>query len=160
MNTSKNKILLITVIVLLLTNIGMLVFFLNKDGGKKGQHNGREAAMIEFLKNDIGFNEQQMQQYDTLSRQHREKVRATFDEMRSSKELQLKELGASGFSDSAMALVVSRSAEKQKIVEQGMLQHFAEIRKLCTDAQRPKFDSLFYKVIGRRNDKKKQEPKK
>ncbi len=157
MNNSKNKILIIAVIILLLTNAVMLFFFLNKGEGKRGPRNGREAAMIEFLKNDIGFNDQQMQQYDTLSKQHREKIRATFDEMRSNKEQQLKELGAAGFSDSAIAIVVNNAAEKQKIVEQGMLQHFAEIRKLCTDAQRPKFDSLFYKVMSRKGDKKKQD---
>ncbi len=156
MNTSKNKILLITVIILLLTNIAMLAFFLSKDPGKKGAHNGREAAMAEFLKNDIGFTAQQMQDYDTISKKHREKVKAIFDEMRSSKEQQLKELGTAGFSDSAINLAVDRSAENQKMIERGMLVHFTEIRKLCTPEQLPKFDSLFYKVMSRKGDNHKK----
>lgn len=150
MNNSKNKILLITVIILLLTNIAMLLFFLNKDSGKKGPRNGREAAMTEFLKKDIGFNDQQMQAYDTLSKRHRERVKALFDDMRNRKEQHLKELGTTGFSDSAIDAVVNRSAENQKMLEKGMLVHFTEIRKLCTPGQQPKFDSLFYKVMSRK----------
>jgi protein CpxP len=156
MSTSKNKILLITVIILLVTNIAMLAFFLTKDPGKKGQRNGREAAMVEFLKNDIGFSSQQMQAYDTLSKQHREKVKTLFDEMRNNKEQQLKELGTAGFSDSSITLSVNRSAENQKMIERGMLLHFAEIRKLCTAEQQPKFDSLFYKVMSRKGDNRKK----
>ena len=160
MNNSKSKILLIIVVVLLLANIGLLYLFLNKGEGKRGQRGGgREAAMIEFLKKDIGFSDQQMQQYDTLSKHHRERVKAMFEEMRAYKEQQMKELGASGFNDSAIALVVNKSAERQRIVEQGMLMHFADIRKLCTDAQRPKFDTMFYKVLSRKGDKNKKDKK-
>lgn len=157
--TSKSKILLITVIILLITNIVMLFFFLNKGPEKRGR-NGREAMMTEFLKKEIGFSAEQMQQYDTLSKQHREKVRASFDEIRTNKTRILKELGTVGFSDSAINASANISAETQKNIELNMLMHFATIRKLCTVEQLPKFDSLFYKVLSRRDDNKKPANKK
>lgn len=150
--TSKNKILLITVVVLLLTNIAMLFLFLNKGPEKRGPHGGKEAMMTEFLKKEVGFTAQQLQQYDTLSKQHRENLKATFDEMRNSKSQQLRELGSKAFSDSAIILAAARSSDMQKQMEVKMLMHFKEIRNLCTPEQQPKFDSLFYKVWDRKGD--------
>lgn len=155
--TSKNKILLITVIVLLLTNIAMLVFFLNKGGERRRPHGGgREAMMTEFLKKEVGFTPQQLVQYDTLSKQHRATMKTSFDKMRSSKEQQLKDLGAGAFSDSAINIAATQSSVMQKDIELGMLKHIATIRALCTPEQQPKFDSLFYKVWNRRGDNNKK----
>ena len=154
--TSKNKILLITVIILLLTNIAMLVFFLNKGGERRRPHGGREAMMTEFLKKEVGFTPLQLVQYDTLSKQHRATMKASFDKMRSSKEQQLKDLGAGAFSDSAINIAATQSSAMQKDMELGMLKHIATIRALCTPEQQPKFDSLFYKVWNRRGDNSKK----
>ena len=151
MNTiSKSKILTVAFIVLLLANIALLVFFLwCKEPGHKGM-GGREAMVKEFLKKEIAFTPQQLQQYDTLSKQHREKVKVFMDELKGKKETFMKELGNNSFSDSAIALTADRSAAIQKEMEIKMLNHIREIRNLCTAEQQPKFDSLFYKILTRR----------
>ena len=150
---SKSKLYLLLIGILLITNIAMLFFFLgNKEGGRRGGRGDRSAMMKEFLQKDIGFNEQQLNQYDTLSKLHREKMKSDFDQLRNSKEQQFKELGAKGFSDSVIAGIVNQSAEKQKIMEMQMLNHFASIRKICSPEQQVKFDSLFY-TIWKKNKK-------
>lgn len=155
--SSKSRILVAAVIFLLLTNIAMLVFFLwGKGPGKKDFHGGREAMMKEFLQKDIGFTQQQLQQYDTLSRQHRENAKAAFDEMRNNREQELRELGRNGFSDSAIGLAAGKSSTMQKEMVEKMLLHFKDIRKLCTPEQQPKFDSLFYKIWNKKDDKRKR----
>ena len=155
---TKSKLYILIIGILLVTNIAVLFFFLKgKPDQPKGNKGGGPAMMKEFLKNDVGFNDQQIQQYDTLSKQHREKSKADFDTLKVSKEQQFKELGSKGFSDSAIAEMANRSAEKQKLMEAKMLNYFASIRKLCTPEQQPKFDSLFYKVWGK---KKKPDDKK
>ena len=76
---TKSKLYLLVIGILLITNIAMLLFFLNKkEDGKKGNRgsNDRSAMMKEFLKNDIGFTAQQIQLYDTLSKQNKEKMKA------------------------------------------------------------------------------------
>jgi len=156
----KSKLYLLIIGILLITNIAMLFFFLgDKDGGKKGGGRGpdRGAMMKDFLKTDIGFNDQQLQQYDTLSKQHKDNMKAQFDSLRSNKEEQFKELGSKGFSDSAIFDMINKSSERQKVMELQMLNHFAAIRKICTAEQQPKFDSLFYKIWSK---KKKPEEKK
>jgi periplasmic protein CpxP/Spy len=158
---TKSKLYILIIGILLVTNIAVLFFFLNgkhdpPKGGRGGGDKG-PAMMKDFLKKDVGFSDDQIQQYDTLSKQHREKSKADFDALKISKEEQFKELGSKGFSDSAIAEMAGRSAEKQKIMEAKMLNYFASVRKLCTPEQQPKFDSLFYKIWGK---KKKPDEKK
>lgn len=149
--TSKSKILKAAVIVLLLANIAMLIFFLCCKGpGRKGMGGGREAMVKEFLQKEIGFTPQQLQQYDTLGKQHKDKVKTAMDEMRNNKERYLKELGTNAFTDSAITITAEKNAVMQKELEIKMLNHIREIRKLCTAEQLPKFDSLFYKMLSRK----------
>lgn len=155
---SKTKILVTAVILLLLTNVGMLIFFLNcKDHGEKSGRGGRDAAMRSFLQKEIGFNDAQLAQYDTLTKRHKESIKPSFDEMRNSREQDMKALGASGFSDSVIEASAARSSAKQKEMIRNMLMHFKEVRALCTPAQMPKFDSLFYKSLGKKEDKRKKD---
>ena len=148
---------MLVVIILLLTNVAMLVFFLNRTGpDKKGPHGGREAMVTEFLQKEVGFDQQQMQQYDTLNKQHKEQMKAAFDSMRKNKEVLYKQLGNAAFNDSAINTTAAGSVEIQKGMEMKMLLHFREIRKLCTPAQQPKFDSLFYKVWEKKGDNRKK----
>ena len=147
---SKNRILILAVAFLLLINIGMLVYFLFFNApAKRGKHGGREAMMTEFLQKDIGFGQQQLQQYDTLSKAHREKMKALFEEAGMNKESQMKQLAGAGFSDSAINEIAAQSAEKQRLLEVRMFQYLREVRRICTPVQLPKFDSLFQKVMGR-----------
>ena len=127
---TKSKLYLLIIGILLVTNIAMLFFFMgNKDEGKKGNRGGndRGTMMRDFLKNEIGFTDAQLQQYDTLSKQRKEKMKADMEAFKNSKELQFKELGAKGFNDSAIAVAINQSAENQKMMELQMMNHFATI---------------------------------
>ncbi len=156
--SSKTKLLVTAVVFLLLTNIAMLVFFLCCKGpGRKDNHGGgREAMMRTFLQKDIGFTAQQLQQYDTLAKIHKENIKPSFEAMRNNREQELKELSAEGFSDSAIQTVADKSASTQKEMVKNMFGHFRDIRKLCTPEQQPKFDSLFNKIWDRKDDKHKK----
>ena len=154
---TKSKLYLLIIGILLITNIAMVFFFLDKkEDSKKGRGNNDKSAMMkEFLQKEIGFDAGQIQLYDTLSKRHKEKMKTDFDALKKNKEEQFKELGAKGFSDSVIAEMVNRSAENQKMMEEKMLNHFAAIRKICTTAQQPKFDSLFYKIWKKKPEGKK-----
>jgi periplasmic protein CpxP/Spy len=149
---TKSKLYLLIIGILLITNIAMLFFFLdNKDKGKNpNRGNDKSAMMKEFLKKDVGFTEQQLVQYDTLSKQNRERMKADMDTMKIVKEQQFKELGSKGFSDSAIVAAAIKAAGNQKQVEEKMLSYFVTVRKLCTAEQLPKFDSLFYKMWSKK----------
>lgn len=154
--SSKSKILLIAVIVLLLTNIGMLFFFLKgNEPGKKNR--GRDGMMTDFLQKDVGFTAQQLQLYDTMAKQHHELIKASFDSIRINKQQWYRRLGAAGFDDSTVANTAALTSGLQQPIEYKMLLHFQAVRKLCTPEQLPKFDSLFYKIWDRKSGDKKKD---
>lgn len=152
---TKSKLFLLVIAILLLTNIALLYFLFSKDGNtiKPPGKSNRDSAAKEFLQKEIGFTAAQLQQYDTLAKQHREKMKTTFDEMRNSKEQLFKDIGRRAFSDSAIADAIIQSSEKQKLMEMQFYNHMLEVRKLCSAEQLPKFDSLFYKMWSRKPKK-------
>ncbi len=158
---NKSKWLLLIIGILLITNIALLAFvFLKKDRRTHEKHTDRKAMISAFLKNEIGFNTVQLHQYDSLSSSHKEKVKKMFENLRSSKDKQFKQLASANFSDSVIETVASLSAGSQKTMELQMFSHLRNVRMLCTAEQLPKFDSLFVKVLNRRNRDGKNEEKK
>ncbi len=149
---NRSKVFLLIIGILLIANIVMLSFFImKKDSGKPERRPDRKAMISDFLKKEIGFNEAQLKQYDTLSDKHREGIKKMFDSLRSSKDNQFKQLTAGNFSDSVMNSIAEQSAASQKIIELQMFNHLKNIRMLCMPEQLPKFDSLFVKVLNRRS---------
>ncbi len=151
---TKSKWYLLIIGVLLITNIAMLFFFFqHKNNVRKGGGRGDRGAMMKnFLQKDIGFSAPQLLQYDSLSKKNREKMKADFENLRTNKELQFKTLGQQAFSDTAITTMVNQSAEKQKLMEWQMLQHFSAIRKICTPEQQIKYDSLLYTIWNKKKN--------
>ncbi len=156
---NRSKVFLVIIGILLIANIAMLSFFLmKKDNGRNEKRPDRKAMIADFLKKEIGFNQAQLQQYDTLSDRHRDNVRKMYDNHRSSKDNQFKQLAAGDFSDSIINNVADQSAASQKIMELQMFNHLKNIRALCTPEQLPKFDSLFVKILNRRGGEVRKRP--
>lgn len=148
---NRSKVLITIIGILLVANIALVSFFLFKNDGIKHEKRSDRITMItNFLKKEIGFSADQLQQYDTLSNKHRENMKAMFDSLRSSKGKQFKQLTAGDFSDSVINRVADQSALSQKLMELHMFNHLKSIRNLCTSSQLPKFDSLFVKILNRR----------
>lgn len=146
---SKNKILVIIIAVLLLVNIGMIIFIVR--GSEKGSfHSDFKAAMPEFLQTDIGFSSQQMEQFDSLSNAYNATFKISMDDLRKSRQEEFKQLAQTGFSDSSIDSMAERSIENKRSLEIQLLQYTKDIRKICTPDQQPKFDALLYKVLDKK----------
>ncbi|MEP7255430.1 MAG: hypothetical protein ABI666_06615 [Ferruginibacter sp.] len=156
---NRSKIFLVIIGILLIANIAILTYFLmKKDNGRNDKRPDRKAMIADFLKKEIGFNPVQLQQYDTLSDRHRENIKKMFEDLRSSKDNQFKQLTSGNFNDSIMNSVADQSAASQKIMELQMFNHLKSIRMLCTPEQLPKFDSLFVKILNRRGGDGRKKP--
>ena len=145
----KNKILLVIIGVLLLTNF-VLIAFLLKPSSKRGPRGERTAMIATFLQKEIGFDDQQLKQFDSLSGVNRTKVKAMFEALKNDKDGQFKILATGNFSDTAIVKSADTIALKQKEIEIVLYKHYKEIRNLCSPKQQPAFDSLFYKVLNKR----------
>ena len=155
-NQKERKVFIVVIAILLIANITMLTFLVQQNRSEKQDGRQNKKAMVTgFLKNEIGFSQQQLAQYDTLSNRHREKITRLYDSARNRKNEQFKKLAAIDFSDSSIDQEATQSAALQKSMEVQMFSHFKNIRQLCTPAQLAKFDTSFYKVFNKRGERKK-----
>src|SRR5215213_8083814 len=128
MNSSKNKVLLFLVGILLLTNIAMLVFFVwkkNPDEKPRSGRSDRSSAVREFLKDSIGFNDQQLAQYDQLRQHNREAMRPLFEDLGNAK-LNYYRFVSQPAADSASQAAATVIGEKQKALDMAFFNHFRQ----------------------------------
>jgi Spy/CpxP family protein refolding chaperone len=142
---SSNKVFIIIIALLLISNIATIIM-MNSNRKPVDDHKG---AMRNYLQKEIGFSAQQLQEFDTIKSIHRREVKPIFEQMRENKKSNLQKLGASGFSDSALAATASAAASEQQAVELKLLRHIRDIRNICTPSQRAVFDTGFYKVMSK-----------
>jgi periplasmic protein CpxP/Spy len=148
---NRNKILTFLVGILLLTNIALVVFFVARKSSPEKQRNrggDRSAVMREFLKDSVGFNEQQLAQYDQLRQQNRENMRPLFEDLGNAKMKYYQFVSQPG-PDSATQAAAALIGEKQTALDMAFFNHFKQVRALCTPDQYARYDSIVQKIIRR-----------
>jgi protein CpxP len=146
---TKNRSLISIIIILLISNIAILIFFLFLSGDRKSHPRDNKNAISTFLQKDIGFNKQQMDEYQKLREEHIKKARPLFEGIRSAKDSFYNLLYTDTVPDSVVNKAAAVIGEKQMTLDMQMFQHLKKVRTLCTPDELPKFDSLFKKVVER-----------
>jgi len=153
MSRPGNKNLLIIIAVLLLTNIGVLAYFLwyKKPPEKQEQHDNRGNGIVDQLQKEVGFTTEQLDQYKQMKDKQRETIRPMYDEMRKAKDSLFRLLKEPVISDSVTSKAADRIAERQKMLDLQTFTYFRKIRTLCTPDQLPKYDSLIQGMFSKMN---------
>lgn len=145
----NNKGLLIVVVVLLVSNIGLLAYFLVwKKPEQMGPPRGN-FSVVEHMKKEIGFNDEQSAQFRLLLEQNRDSMKQYSEQVKQAKSALYKLLQDPQASDSAVLLAGNRLAQEQEAMELVMFRHFQRVRKLCTDSQVVKFDTMVTRMSNR-----------
>ena len=166
MKNSANKTLLIIIAVLVLTNIGVLGYFLwYKNNDHVPVRTDREKnGIADILQKEVGFSDDQVARYKVLKDKQREFIRPMFDDMRRSKDSLFRLLSVANVSDSALDKATDAIAQKQKNLDLQTFMHFKRVRALCLPDQEIKYDSMIlrmFRKMGRpRADQEKTEKKK
>lgn len=155
---ARNKVLSLLVLILLLTNILLVVFFVYmkhdapvETGRKDDRGPGRGVGDVEqILQKQVGFSEDQMAHYKDLKDRHWERIKPLFGEMRIAKDKFYGMIDHSIETDSSVVAVADSIAFKQKQLDLATFRHFRQVRDLCTPDQRPAFDSLVHDAVIRR----------
>lgn len=148
MNRSKNKVLLLVIAILLVSNIVMLAFLFGSKEPKKTEQQQRPVGGIsEYLKKDVGFTEQQSQQFEILRKEHRAKMQPIFEDLRKTKLDFYLRLNDSTLLNDSLFTTGRIIGDKQTNLDVQIFNHFRNVRALCTPEQRPKFDSLYPTII-------------
>jgi periplasmic protein CpxP/Spy len=151
MNNTRYKTLLFAVAILLITNIAMLVYFTGSkhQAPKQAGRGDRPGSVTSFLKNDIAFSKEQLENFDSLKKQHRTDIKPYFDALAKSKDSFYQLLNKTDVSDSILKEAAAVIGKNQAALDLHFFQNFKSIRTLCTPDQLPKFDSLMPAVAAR-----------
>ncbi|RPE08975.1 periplasmic heavy metal sensor [Chitinophaga lutea] len=156
---ARNKVLSLLVLVLLLTNILMLVFFVwMKPEPKHAFKRDSRGDVMQVLEKEVGFSPAQMDQYKKLKDQHWDRMKPYFGEMRTARNNFYNLLNQASVPDSTVQRLADSIAAKQKQMDLQTFRHFEQVKAICTPEQQPRFDSLVQQVIkkmgGRRSQAK------
>lgn len=154
MSRPGSKNLLIIIAVLLLTNIGVLGYFLwfkkpAKQAEQRWDAKGNSNGIYELLQKDVGFSADQLAQYKLMKDKQRETLRPMFDDMRKAKDSLFRLLKESDVPDSISDKVAGEIGRRQKMLDLQTYTYFRKVRTLCTPEQLPKYDTLIQNMFSK-----------
>jgi protein CpxP len=150
-SSSRSRRLIVIITILLLTNIAILAFSLwPKSTGSKTPGGPKPGyGMAETLKREVGLDSQQVKELNRLREEHWKKMKPLFEDLQHTKNEFYLLLKSPETPDSIINNAASEIAQKQKLVDLQVFQHFRNSRLVCTPDQRPKYDSLVQIIIKR-----------
>ena len=146
----NNKVLLLIIAALLIVNFGLLYYGVRKKDRGHGPRKGDPKEwVIDRLKNDVGFNQEQIATYEDLRTKHFDSLKQMFDELRIAKDSFFKLLYQPQVSDSAINIHAAKVRGKQEAIDMKMLRHFRNLKALASNEQKPKMDSFLQNITQR-----------
>jgi Spy/CpxP family protein refolding chaperone len=149
MSTTRNRNLLIIITVLLLTNIGMLAYFLGQKKNTKPcppVEAGR-VGVAEMLQKEVGFTEEQTAKYKEMKEKQKQRIKPMYDNMRKAKDSLFRLLSFPDTPDSSVNKAAEVIAQQQKEIDLETFNHFKRVRTLCTPGQETNFDSMVIRMF-------------
>jgi hypothetical protein len=138
--------------VLLLSNlalVGYLVFG-KQSARKPSQRQSRGEAFSNYVIKEVNFSEEQAATFKQMMTEHIERMRPIMMEVRKAKDGMFSYMRQPVTpSDSVLQILADNIAQKQKMQELQSFSHFRQVRELCTEEQKPRFDSVIRKMINR-----------
>jgi periplasmic protein CpxP/Spy len=149
MSTTRNRNLLIIITVLLLTNIGMLAYFLGQKKNTKPCPPAEAArvGVAEMLQKEVGFTDEQTVKYKEMKEMQKARIRPMYDNMRKAKDSLFRLLSFPGTPDSLISKAADVIAKQQKEIDMETFNHFKRVRTLCTPGQETNFDSMVIRMF-------------
>lgn len=145
--TSRNKTLIFIIILLFITNILVLTYFLTKN--KDHRKDKGKDAFETSLQKDVGFSEQQLATFKQQKDMHWTEARKQMDDIKKIKERFFKLTLQDSVADSTVNALADSIAMRQKQMELTIFHNFKQTRSICTPSQLPAYDSLMVRFINR-----------
>lgn len=145
----NTRILLFIIAVLLIANIALVtLWFRNGKDDRRPHGEMGHSPMSVFLEKKVGFNKEQMSAFENLRKEHRQKLKPMFDDLRGAKTGFYRLLNADTLAESVITAEASKIGQKQQALDIQTFHNFRELRNLCTEQQRPVYDSLIPGIVS------------
>lgn len=143
----NNKVLLLIIAVLIVTNIVVLYFHFWKSHAP--QHRSMKEVVMEKLEKEVGFSKQQLATYDSIRTTHFKSMEPMFEELKTAKENFFKLVSQPGVADSVLNNYSSAVSNIQQAIDTKMLRYFWSLKDICTEEQKSKMDSFLINITKR-----------
>jgi hypothetical protein len=148
---TKNKTLLIWIAVLLITNMILLLLYLQANNCmKQNRHVSRQEYVKNYLAEELLFDASQLARYNKIAGAHRIEMMKLIDSISLLRKPVFQDLAISGFTPEAIQNAALKINTQQRAIELEMLRQLVEIRSLCNGEQLKRFDTSFYKITSRK----------
>lgn len=148
---NNNKALIFIIAILLIANIVMLIFFVGMHSPGQNRRSGHGGHVREritnFLKQEIGFSNTQLDQFDSLREKHWKEMKPMIKSMNATKDVFYAHLNDATIDSTLYNSLLDSISIKQKNLDRMVFLHFRNIRLLCTPDQIPKYDAMVQEVI-------------
>ncbi len=144
-NLHKNKLLTWLVLLLVVINIGAMVFILM---GKPKHENPLQGSPKEFLSRELKFDEKQQVQFEKLVADHRDQANDARKKIKEEKEKMYGLLKNGNLTESLKKSAVEQVADATKELDLITLNHFEKVRNICTPQQKSKLDQIMMQMLG------------
>ena len=149
-NAPKNRALILLIVILLLTNIAVLAYFLwPKEPDKSQTVDRNKYRLLEPLKNEVGFSDSQIADYKKIKDSRSGRIKGKVDDLRKVRDNFYHLLSSQNASDSLLNMAADSIAYRQKLLDLETFEHFKMLRKLCTPDQEVKYDSMVQRIVHR-----------
>lgn len=145
---SKNKVLLLLLVILVVTNVGMLWYF-TRETKEEAKPLSRSERMAEMMKKELGFDDAQAQEYLRLRQLRDSLMQPLNQDLRAAKMEMIELLRQPNVPDSLARQAAEKIASKQGPLEMEFYNHFRRIQALCKPEQLAPFDSMLVRMVKR-----------
>jgi periplasmic protein CpxP/Spy len=144
----KSKMLVVLVIVLVLTNLGMLYYLLQY---QKEEKKSKTDKQIEWITKELQLDNDQVKRYIAL-RATRDSVLQPLNEHLQAAKMKMVNLlqkPSNTVPDSTVAATATEITAAQKGIEIAYYDHFRRMQALCHPEQLPRLDSMLIRMVTR-----------
>lgn len=146
MSTAKFRWMVFLVVLLMISNSILAVFlFSGKGHGPKGRSAG-DTSMVIYKQ--IGLSATQIDSFKIMKDHFFKEMKPIWSEIRTLKDSLYSNMDK-GLEDSTYTLLLAEIAKKSARADQTMYAHFVEMRALCTEEQKVRFDTIIPKLVTR-----------
>lgn len=144
---SSNKLLILVIGLLLVSNI-VLVYFLMTGNGNKPPKRDRNDPTEVMIK-EVGMDEKQAATHKQMKDEHFKNVRPLYDSLRAAKAAYFGLVKDNNVTDSLARVYRERIAGWQSTIDSMTFAHFRKMRNILTAEQQPKYDEFVQKLMQR-----------
>jgi protein CpxP len=143
MNTSKNKILVWAVVLLIIVNVAVLttIWLLHNK-----QRPGR-GTPADYLVKELSLNNDQQNKLHELAKEHHSQSQEIRGRIKDARHQLFKLLQQPDVTDSIKKAAAGNVAKNLEELDLLTFNHFQKVRIICTPAQQKKFDEIIEDVL-------------